>query len=92
MHIATKVVGSAATGAATGAAAGSVVPVVGNFVGGLIGVVGGLAAGVAVDYAIIKVDEAKYRDEFKSEIISVINEEHMKFKNSFMAIDLIKEL
>ncbi len=80
--IATKVVGSAATGAATGAAAGSVVPVVGNFVGGVIGVAGGLVAGFAVDYAIIKVDEAKYRDEFKREIISAINEEHLKFKNS----------
>jgi hypothetical protein len=38
-------------------------------------------SGVSVDYTAIKVDEAKYRDEFKSEIISVINEEHMKFKN-----------
>ena len=56
---------------AAGAALGFTLGPVGAVVGGLTGAV---AAWFAVDYAVIKVDEALTRDEFESDIRSVISE------------------
>ena len=67
---ATKVFFGVGVGAA-GAALGFTLGPVGAVVGGLTGAV---AAWFAVDYAVIKVDEALTRDEFESDIRSVISE------------------
>ena len=56
---------------AAGAALGFTLGPVGAVVGGLTGAV---AAWFAVDYAVIKVDEARNRDEFESNIRSMISE------------------
>ena len=56
---------------AAGAALGFTLGPVGAVVGGLTGAV---AAWFAVDYAVIKVDEALTRDEFESDIRSLISE------------------
>ena len=77
---ATKVFFGVGVGAA-GAALGFTLGPVGAVVGGLTGAV---AAWFAVDYAVIKVDEALTRDEFESDIRSVISgrkdELHEEFK------------
>ena len=65
---------------AAGAALGFTLGPVGAVVGGLTGAV---AAWFAVDYAVIKVDEALTRDEFESDIRSVISERKAELHKEF---------
>ena len=67
-----------AGGAAIGAAIGSVVPGAGTIVGGVIG---GALAGGFVDKALLKLEEAISREDFKKEILSSIRESRDKFKS-----------
>ena len=65
---------------AAGAALGFTLGPVGAVVGGLTGAV---AAWFAVDYAVIKVDEALTRDEFESDIRSMISERKAELHKEF---------
>ena len=67
-----------AGGMAIGATIGSVVPVAGTVIGGIIG---GAIAGVIVDKALLKLEEAISRDDFKREILGSIRESRDKFKS-----------
>jgi hypothetical protein len=75
-------VGGTSVGGAVGAFLGSAVPGVGTVVGGFIG---GLIGGVAVDAALLKLDEAVSRDEFRREILSVIAQSREDFKKRLVA-------
>lgn len=68
--------GGAGAGAVVGGAIGSVVPVLGTAAGAAVGgVVGGLLVGVGVDYAMLKVDEAWSRDDFRQQILASLEEQ-----------------
>jgi hypothetical protein len=81
--LASKAAGSTAgagAGAATGAALGSVVPGFGTALGALVGgVIGGLALGLGVDYALLGLEEAIGREEFRSELLAAIDEAREEF-------------
>jgi hypothetical protein len=81
---AAKMATSKATGAiggmAAGAAVGSVVPVVGTVAGAVVGFLGGIVFGVGTDYALLAVEEKVDREDFKSEIVTSINEHRNEMK------------
>jgi hypothetical protein len=64
-------------GAAVGAAIGSVLPGVGTVV---IGALGGVIGGLAIDGALLSLEEAISRAEFKKEILAAIREARVAFK------------
>lgn len=77
-------IGSAAAAAATGAAAGSAVPGLGTAVGAAGGAVVGVATGVAIDGALLELEEALSRDEFRQEIVSAIREARREFEDQML--------
>jgi hypothetical protein len=73
--------GGAGTGALAGAAIGSAVPVLGTATGAVIGaIIGGIVIGVSVDKMLIELEEAINREEFKSEILSAVQQARVEFK------------
>ena len=76
--------GSAGTTAAIGAAAGSAVPGLGTAVGAVGGAVVGLGAGIGADSALLKLEEALSRDDFRREIITAIREARHEFDDQFL--------
>lgn len=68
-------------GAGIGAAIGSVIPFFGTVIGGVIG---GAVGGVIVDGALLKLEEAISRSEFKKEIIAAIQEVRVTFKSKVL--------
>lgn len=73
--------GGAGTGALAGAVMGSAVPVLGTATGAVIGaIIGGIAVGVTVDKMLIELEEALNREEFKSEILSAVQQARSEFK------------
>ena len=73
-------VGSAAAATAIGAAAGSAVPIVGTAGGALVG----LGTGVAIDGALLELEEALSRDDFRREIVIAIREARREFEDQFL--------
>ena len=63
-----------------GAAVGSVVPAVGTVAGAVVGFLGGIVFGVGTDYALLAVEEKVDREDFKSEIVTSINEHRNEMK------------
>ena len=78
----TKLAASAA-GAASGAAEGSFLGPVGV---GLGAVVGGVVGWFATDYIVIKADEFLHKEEFKKEIIKMINEHKKELENNLIRL------
>ena len=76
--------GGAPVAAATGAAAGSVVPGLGTAVGAAAGAVIGFGAGIAIDGALLELEEALSRDDFKREIVSAIHEARREFEDQML--------
>lgn len=70
-------VGGTATGAVIGAAIGGVVPFAGPIIGGVIG---GVIGGIATDAALLKLDEAINRKDFRMEILASIQQAQAEFK------------
>ncbi|CAE6518766.1 conserved membrane hypothetical protein [Nitrosomonas nitrosa] len=79
-----KVAGAAASvgaGAVTGAAIGSVAPGAGTVIGAAVGgIIGGLGAGIAVDKMLIELEEKISREQFRNEILTVIQEVRTEIK------------
>ena len=76
--------GSAAAAAATGAAAGSAVPGLGTAAGAVGGAVVGFGTGVAIDGALLQLEEALSRDEFRREIVIAIREARREFEDQML--------
>ncbi|NJD24844.1 MAG: hypothetical protein FIB06_05505 [Betaproteobacteria bacterium] len=74
---ASKIAGPA-IGGGIGAAIGSVVPFLGTAIGGVIG---GIVGGVVVDGALLSLEEAISRNDFKQDLIKSINETRQEFKS-----------
>ena len=77
-------IGSAAAASAIAAAAGSAVPVLGTAVGAVGGAVVGLGTGVAIDGALLQLEEALSRDEFRREIVIAIREARREFEDQML--------
>lgn len=74
--------GGAIAGATGGALVGSIVPGIGTAIGATIGgVIGGLAVGVSVDKLLLMLEESLNREEFKHQLISVVQESRLEFKH-----------
>jgi hypothetical protein len=70
----------AGAGAATGAALGSVVPGLGTAIGAVLGgIAGGLAVGIGIDKALIEIEEAVGREEFRAELLAALREAREEF-------------
>jgi len=69
-------------GPAVGMAIGSVVPVAGTVA---VGVLGGVIGGLVVDKALLKLEEAISRDDFKKEMLLTIREARVEFKARLFA-------
>ena len=82
--LASKAVGSAAAAAAAGAAAGSAVPGLGTAVGAVGGAVVGLGTGIAIDGALLELEEALSRDDFRREIVTAIHEARREFEDQYL--------
>ena len=68
--LASKAVG----GAVAGAAAGSVLPGAGTVAGAVAGTVIGITTGISIDGALLEIEEALTRDDFRREIVTAIRE------------------
>ena len=73
-----------AGGALAGATIGSIVPGVGTAIGAVAGgiIVGGATA-VGIDFALLKIDEAMSREEFKRELVAAIQEARDEIQADF---------
>lgn len=70
-----------AGGAVVGGAIGSIVPGPGTAIGAVVGgLVVGATIGVAVDGALLKLEEALSRDDFKRELVTAIREARREFE------------
>ena len=76
--------GSAGATAAIGAAAGSAVPGLGTAVGAVGGAVIGLGTGIAIDGALLELEEALSRDDFRREIVTTIREARREFEDQYL--------
>ena len=76
--------GSAGATAAIGAAAGSAVPGLGTAVGAAGGAVVGLGTGIAIDGALLELEEALSRDDFRREIVTAICEARRDFEDEHL--------
>ena len=81
-----------AGGALAGATIGSIVPGVGTAIGAVAGgvIVGGATA-VGIDFALLKIDEAMSRDEFKRELVAAIQEARDEIQADFFGQPRILE-
>jgi hypothetical protein len=71
----------AGAGAAAGAAIGSIVPGLGTALGAVVGgMIGGIVVGISVDKALIMVEEAVSREDFRAEILAAIEEARGEFR------------
>ena len=67
-------------GAAAGAALGSFIPGFGTVAGAMLGgVLGGVAAGIGVDKALIELEELVSREQFRTELLQVIEDLRQEF-------------
>ena len=74
-------------GAAVGGVIGSAVPGVGTAIGAVVGgAFVGLTIGVAVDAALLKLEEALSRDDFRSELVTVIREARREFEEEYFGL------
>ena len=83
----TSKVGSAAVvaaAAAVGAAAGSVVPGLGTAVGAAGGAVIGIGIGIAIDGALLELEEALSRDDFRREIVIAMRETRREIEDQML--------
>ena len=74
----------AGAGAVAGGVAGSVVPVAGTAVGALAGMVAGIGGGVAIDGALLGLEEALGREDFRREIVAAIREARQEFEDQHL--------
>ena len=68
----------AATGAVVGGGLGSFFPVIGTAIGGFFG---GLIGGVLIDKALLSLEEAVNRAEFKTNLLAAIRQSKKEFKD-----------
>lgn len=73
----------AGASAAAGGLAGSVVPVAGTAVGAFAGFVVGIGGGVAIDGALLGLEEALAREDFRREIVAAIREARREFEDQY---------
>ena len=71
----------AGASAAAGGVAGSVVPFAGTAVGAVAGFVVGIGGGVAIDGALLGLEEALAREDFRREIVAAIRETRREFED-----------
>ena len=76
--------GGAGASAAIGAAAGSAVPGLGTALGAAGGAAVGLGTGIAIDGALLELEEALSRDDFRREIVTAIHEARREFEDQYM--------
>lgn len=78
-----KVLKKSLVGAGVGTAIGTIAPGLGNFLGAVFGTVAGAAVGVGVDFAVLKLEEAVKRDEYREEILAAIREQRQEYLAAF---------
>ena len=74
----------AAGGAVAGAAAGSVLPGAGTVAGAVAGTVIGITTGISIDGALLEIEEALSRDDFRREIVTAIREARRDFEDEYL--------
>ena len=84
LKVVTSKLGSAAVSAATGAAVGSAVPGLGTAAGFTGGAIVGLGTGIAIDGALLNLEEALSRDDFRREIVTAIREARREFEDQYL--------
>ena len=78
--LASKAVG----GAVAGAAAGSVLLGAGTVAGAVAGTVIGITTGISIDGALLEIEEALSRDDFRREIVTAIREARRDFEDEYL--------
>ena len=78
-----KVLKKSLVGAGVGTAIGTIAPGLGNFLGAVFGTVAGAAVGIGVDFAVLKLEEAVKRDEYREEILAAIREQRQEYLATF---------
>lgn len=82
------VAGKVAGAAAGGAAIGSLAPGMGTAVGAVVGgAVAGASIGVAVDGALLELEEALSRDDFRRELAAAVREARREFEGQYLGYD-----
>ena len=71
-------------GAVAGGVAGSVVPVAGTAVGAIAGIAAGIGGGVAIDGALLGLEEALGREDFRREIVAAVREARQEFEDQYL--------
>ena len=71
-----KALGSKAAG---GALAGSILPAAGTVAGAVLGAILGIGSGIVIDGALLEVEEALSRDDFRREIVTVVRGARREF-------------
>ena len=74
----------AGAGAVAGGVAGSVVPFAGTAVGAFTGIVAGIGGGVAIDGALLGLEQALGREDFRREIVAAIGEARQEFEDQYL--------
>ena len=59
-------------------------PVAGTAVGAVAGIVAGIGGGVAIDGALLGLEEALGREDFRREIVAAIREARQEFEDQYL--------
>ncbi len=75
-----KVIQKGILGTVVGGISGSIIPGIGNVIGAGIGFIIGISVGIAADEIMLKIDESFTREEFKRNILKILEEEKENLK------------